>query len=178
MQGEPPVVCLLAGGRATRLPRKLQRRIHGQTLLARVHARFAAHYKVALSTAASDSVPDAGPLGGIVSVFERCEHERIFVVAADMPHADPRRVEQFCAAWSDELQAVVARTPAGWEPLYALYERRAFLHAARSVLRGSRAVTDVVAKLKVLSIDVPAQEAASVNTPQDFEMLLAREVRI
>ena len=54
----------------------------GQFSDAREHNRFP------IPEIIIDSIPDLGPIGGLMSVFEQTDLERFAVIAADMPEAD------------------------------------------------------------------------------------------
>jgi molybdopterin-guanine dinucleotide biosynthesis protein A len=91
-------IVILAGGRATRFPGKLEAAFDGEPLLARVyhHLRGVAPVMIAGCDTFSDRLdalldcpivvdrwPDRGPLGGLLSAAHETHARRIFAVAGD-----------------------------------------------------------------------------------------------
>ena len=70
----------------------------------------------------SDLVKQMGPLGGIYSALRNARHERVFVLACDMPDLDPRILDLLLEHVGSEL--VVPTWRSGHrEPLCSLYSR-------------------------------------------------------
>ena len=191
-------IVLLAGGLATRLPDKLALPIEGEPMLARVYRRLAAggrHCIISTRTPAAalgfaalgspaqfviDEYPDAGPLGGLVSGAAHVRTPLFFAAAGDMPNIDASFVDalaqEFDAAAGSgtKPEAVVPTWPDGKrEPLAAVYDTHAFLHAGRQMLAaGERKVMAAVDTLKVIAYAVQAEDEvklANVNTRSDYE---------
>jgi len=142
-------VVILAGGEATRFPGKLASDAGGIPLLLRVYRNVRAIGPVYVSanavfgenvareldcTIVPDDRPGRGPLGGLVSTFERVCEERCFVVAGDAPFVDASVYQHLLQAWSEDVAAVVAERSWPLDPLFPLYSRGAFLSPARPVL--------------------------------------------
>lgn len=179
-------VCILAGGQATRLPRKLERHIAGTPLLARVYANVRGEFPVYLAANGSfspeldatfecpvviDRWPGRGPLGGLLSAFGEMREDRAFVVAGDAPGVGRAALHALRAAWRAGDGAVVAESSGKLEPLVALYDRRAFLEAAWPVFKTSASVADVARALHARTVPLPAATVHNVNTPADFEVV-------
>ena len=72
-------------------------------------------------TARKDVVEGKGPLGGIYSALINARYERVFVLACDMPHLDPRVLSLLL---EHEGNIVVPRWRSGYlEPLCSLYSK-------------------------------------------------------
>jgi molybdopterin-guanine dinucleotide biosynthesis protein A len=179
-------VLILAGGSATRLPRKLELDARGVPLIVRVYRNCSGRWPVTLSGAAlnagtraqiaapfiADRSPGQGPLGGIVSSFEQLAHERVFIVAGDLPNVTVRELGRLLAAWQAGDRAVVASGEAGIEPLVALYDRAAFLQAAAPIEARGGGVREVAAKLNARRVPFASTTLTNVNTPADYEHAL------
>ncbi|MBC5816176.1 MAG: molybdenum cofactor guanylyltransferase [Candidatus Eremiobacteraeota bacterium] len=179
-------ICILAGGEATRLPRKLERTVGSKPLLARVYENLKGPYPVYISAKSTfspaldavlgcpliiDRWARRGPLAGILTVFSEVMHERMFVCAADAPFVDIAAVQTLAQSWQPEDQAVAA------EPLLAIYQREAFLNEGLAVLlRGSGAVKDVTRKLRMRTVGLPARTSINMNTEADFKNIRKYEV--
>lgn len=185
-------IVLLAGGRATRLPGKLDLRIGDESMLERVARRLrlsgcplvlsvrsAAPLAGALTDVPhiSDAYADAGPLGGLASAAAHVTTPLLFAAAADLPHLDARAIDAVVQRYEAEtapVEAVVPRHPDGTiEPLAALYDTHALRASAeRAIANGRLRVSDTLRSLRVVYHEIPAVEESlyhNVNTAEDFE---------
>lgn len=181
-------VVILAGGDATRFPGKLEQLWGGEPLLLRVYRNvrdvgpvvvsakgaFSAAIEQALDCpVAIDRVPGCGPLGGLRTAFGTVRTRRVFVVAGDAPFVDAAVFAELNAHCRDGVDAVVARNAAGVnEPLCAIYDRAAFLSAAETLHSPSAGVRDVLARLRVVAVQMDDPRVlVSINTPADAALL-------
>lgn len=177
-------VVILAGGEATRLPGKLEADAGGLPLIVRVYRNVRAIGPTYVSARGSfaqeiddaltcpvviDRQPQLGPLGGLCSTFAVMRTARVFVVAGDAPFADAGTAAELAAAWTPASEAVVAvNADNRIEPLCAIYDRMAFLREGSQVLTGSRAVRDVVQRLRVRHVSLRNDRALfNINTAAD-----------
>ena len=182
-------VVLLAGGEATRLPRKLERTDAGDPLIVRAYERFASSYPVVVSASATfapeidarlecpvviDRWTRRGPLAGMLSAFSTVRTPLACAIAADLPDVDASIVRALCDAFDATADAVVPSHERGIEPLCALYDRAAFERVALPVLvDGTAAVRDALAQLRVRTVDMPAHLFANINTHADWARAFA-----
>jgi molybdopterin-guanine dinucleotide biosynthesis protein A len=135
-----------------------------------------------------DTIKGAGPMSGIVSVFEATGAEELFVAACDMPFIKAE-VVQYILDNRDRQRgrATVCMMNKRAQPLLAVYTR-SLLGGMRERLAMGRyslmwAVEEMEAKLlkeeSLRAIDPEGISFANVNTPADFEkiMLLASKAR-
>jgi hypothetical protein len=116
----------------------------------------------------SDRYPGEGPLGGILTAFEGCRTELVFVVACDLPWI----TEAVFASLMDHLGAndvALARTDHP-EPMCGLWR----VSTCRGVIErafagGERAVHRVLTGLRVAEATVDAAALRNVNTPGDLD---------
>ncbi len=183
-------VVILAGGRASRLPGKLELDAGGVPLILRVYQNLAGAGPVYISASRSfpreidmaldcpviiDRWPHRGPLAGLYCAFEYVTQPRVFVVAGDAPFVTQAVAAQLEAHWEAGTQAVVPVNAAGrLEPLCALYDRVAFLQAASGILaHGSGGVAAVVERLRARRVRLSDERVfANVNTPADRRAFL------
>ncbi|MDP9017161.1 MAG: molybdenum cofactor guanylyltransferase [Candidatus Eremiobacteraeota bacterium] len=179
-------VCILAGGQASRLDRKLERPLRGTPLIARVYGNVCGPYPIYISARATfpaeidaqlncpliiDRWNARGPLSGLLTVFQEVVHTRMFVIAGDAPFVDRSTLEALRAAWQDGDEAVVA------DPLVALYDRAAFIREALPVFHdGSASVKDVLRKLSARPLPVPKRTLTNINTLSDLKSFEKYEV--
>jgi molybdopterin-guanine dinucleotide biosynthesis protein A len=179
-------VVVLAGGRATRLPGKLERSIDGEPMLERVcrNARAlgfpvylagSGEFSPALARGLNlpmlhDRWPGAGPLRALFSAADALDCERIFALAGDEVCAGVALFRALEAAWRDGDEAVVPRHDARIEPLAAIYSRHALVREAGELLaRRDEAMHALIARLQTRLVDVSGEHFANVNTPEDAE---------
>lgn len=180
-------IVILAGGRATRFPGKLEATLDGEPLLARVyrHVRNIAPTMIAGRDTFSgaldalldcpivvDRWPDRGPLGGLLSAAHETTASRVFALAGDAPLVTGDIVNVLLAAWHDGDEAVVPDHDGRLEPLAALYQREALMREAWECLHGEdRSMHALLARLRVRRVTCDAAVFANVNTSADLAQL-------
>jgi len=124
----------------------------------------------------ADAVPGAGPLGGLYSALLDAAHERVLILACDLPFVTAALLQRLVeeSGTGQEIDAVVPRSARGLEPLCALYMTRAAGAVRARIDRGDLRVAGLLADLRVreLGPEVLAPYDAgslfeNVNTPHD-----------
>ena len=177
------VIILLAGGRATRLPGKLDINIGGMPLLARVYENVRGVAPVIVAGGAFspdvdarldcpivvDLWPNTGPLGGLLSACMQTRAERIFAIAGDAPRITADLLRMLSDAWEPGDEAVVPAHGDRLEPLAALYARDALEREGHDVLHGDRSMHSLISRLNVRRIPMPPDVFLNINTPADLK---------
>ena len=125
----------------------------------------------------ADAIAGAGALGGLYSALLDARHDRVLILACDLPFVSGallRRLVAEGAAAGGGVDAIVPRSTRGLEPLCALYHRRAAAAARARIERGDLKVVGLLDDLTVLELG-PEKLApydrgslfANVNTPHD-----------
>ena len=183
---------ILAGGRASRLggadkaslvvggARIVERQLAalaGLTDDVRIVANDAARYGDLGVRVVPDAIAGAGPLGGVYTALIDARHERVLVLAGDLPFVTAAFLERLAAEsrTGEEVEAVVPRTRRGLEPLCAIYSRGCAGRARTLIARGELRMTAFVADLHVRELGhqalAPYDEETlfdNVNTPHDY----------
>lgn len=178
-------VVILAGGRATRLPGKLERDFGGEPLLGRVYhnVRDFAPVIVAGAGSLNDSVdamldcpividrwPARGPLGGLLSASAETSAEHIFAVAGDAPNVTSEMLERLANAWQPGDEAVVPEHDGRAEPLAALYSKAALEREGYALLASDDAsMHALLRRLHVRRVPLPANYFLNINTVADLK---------
>ncbi|MBV8285270.1 MAG: molybdenum cofactor guanylyltransferase [Candidatus Eremiobacteraeota bacterium] len=193
MADRPDVaIVLLAGGRASRFPGKLESLVDGEPMLLRAYrAARTTGFPVLIATkgafgSAVDRLLDApvaidrwahgGPLRALHSACGALANEWVFALAADAPRIDAPLIERIVSAREPGDTAVVPRHDGRIEPLAALYHRPSLLHESFTLFGQSNdAMHELIDRLKTRFIDLPAAYFANVNTPADLAALSERQ---
>ena len=124
----------------------------------------------------ADAVPGAGPLGGLYTALLDASHDRVVILACDLPFVTAALFERLAAEsrTGQEIDAVVPRSARGLEPLCALYRPRCAAAARARIDRGDLRVAGLLADLRVRELGpdalAPDNEGSlfeNVNTPHD-----------
>jgi len=122
-----------------------------------------------------DRWPDVGPLGGLATALLTATTDRVLVLACDLPCVTTRFLA-FLANVDSDATAVVPVCDGRWQPLCAIYAKRAADTFVTALSRGDRAVASVVSQLRPRLIghdewapfDRTGILLANVNTPDDL----------
>jgi len=125
-----------------------------------------------------DLVPAMGPLGGIFSALSHATHDRVFVVACDMPFLDPRIFNELVMAGDADI--VVPRWRDGrTEPLCAIYAKTVTPIARRLLDGGQTRVAGLFHRVEgtvYLPIDELIEQGRlnrdcffNINEPKDLQ---------
>lgn len=135
-----------------------------------------------------DELPGRGPLSAILNGLNRSRREFNLFLSCDLPFMPPRFL-RYLARHAIECQAdvTVPETPSeGYQPLAAIYRRRARPAIRRVLPEGRNKVTSFFPNVKVRVLKWPELARAgfqpfifdNLNTPEDYERALRRMTRI
>lgn len=146
----------------------------------RIIANDASRYADLGRRVIGDAIAGAGPMGGLYTALLDARHDRVIVLACDLPFVSAALVERLVTEGDDtrageEIDAVVPRTTRGLEPLCAVYRTRCAPLVGAHIARGERRMTALLANLAVRDVYCDAlaphgDEALfqNVNTPHDY----------
>lgn len=126
----------------------------------------------------ADRFPGGGVLGGIATGLAAAAHDRVLVVACDMPflRAD---VLRFLVERGEGWDAVVPRVRERYETLHALYTKACVAPIERALAAGEMRVISFLGGVRVRSvgeaelraIDPDLRSITNVNTPEELAAL-------
>jgi molybdopterin-guanine dinucleotide biosynthesis protein A len=124
-----------------------------------------------------DRIAGAGPLAGLDAALMAARHDRVLLLACDMPHLTPAFLADLVGRLGD-ADAVVPSTERGYHPLCAVYARRCHPVAARHLAERRLKMMDLLNAVRTLEMREPelapyggARLLANVNTPADLDGL-------
>ncbi len=131
-----------------------------------------------------DRLPGKGPLGGIYTAVSSSAFPYTFCIACDMPLANPALIAYLCeqAAGYD---AVVPRTPDGYQPLHAVYGKGCLPHL-EAMLRADQLKVEalfpalrvrVVEGSELARLDAGLTSFTNVNSPGELDAALRLATR-
>jgi molybdopterin-guanine dinucleotide biosynthesis protein A len=182
---------ILAGGQSSRMGRdKAMLAPGGTPLLLRTAALLATlavppiiigppeRYSALGYRVVSDDTPSIGPLGGIATALRHSNQSWNLIVGCDMPFLTSQWLDYLVTrAIESNSDAVISQSPAGLEPLCAMYRKTCVTPIQAAIAQGTRKVTEAFAALKLEVITPqewkPFDESGhlfkNMNTPKDFE---------
>jgi molybdenum cofactor guanylyltransferase len=187
----------LAGGASRRMGRpKHQLILEGETLLTRAvrcaHSVAACVYILGPANlvrgtdliALPDELPGTGPLGAIYTGLIHTRTEFNIFLSCDVPFMQVRFLRYLARlALESGADVTLAITPChGYQPLSAIYRRRALPAVRRSLAAGRNKVTSVLARVHVCLVGCAELARAgfrppifdNLNTPEDYQRALKR----
>ena len=188
------IAVILAGGDNTRFPiPKGLIEIRGQKIIQRHAEVFRAlgirtvistnqpeHYGFMDLELIADTVERAGPMSGIVSVFDATGADEIIVAACDMPFIKPEMIQYIVDNKSGE--ATVPCPGGKPEPLLAVYTSEAAQKMRRRIQEGRASIRRLIETLdarlisaeEINMIDPAGDSFVNINTPEDYAQALER----
>jgi molybdopterin-guanine dinucleotide biosynthesis protein A len=187
---------VLCGGQSRRMGRdKALIELDGESLVARATRTLAAVCdEVWLATGSTpryvdlglhsvlDALEGAGPLAGLTAALGELDREWLAVLACDLPQVDARLFADLRDhARRENLDACLAETPGGREPLCAVYRRSCAPAAQRALASGERRMVsfwEASTDLKVGTLRARCGDPGlNLNTPQDLERALGEALQ-
>jgi molybdopterin-guanine dinucleotide biosynthesis protein A len=177
---------IFVGGRSTRMggrPKGLLRASSGETVVERWSSIFAALSIPAVLVGENpayarfgieqlaDAVPEIGPMGGLLALFERARSGFALAVACDMPFVSLALVERL-ARHPSAAAAVAPRTDGVWQTLFSRFRVADALAPAREqVSRRVHSMQRLFDALDATPLEIDARERAELadwDTPEDI----------
>ncbi|MDR1065631.1 MAG: molybdenum cofactor guanylyltransferase [Oscillospiraceae bacterium] len=179
-------IIILAGGRSRRMGRdKLLLEFMGETLINRAYRRFSEEFeRVYISIAGAgappgfiggaervieDIHPGLGPVSGLHAALTR--FDSAFLVAADMPLAEPRAARELINKLPG-YAAAAARSLGRTEPLFAAYSKAALPAAEVAIASGDHSLHRLLARVTARYVETRPETLLNVNFPEDYARLI------
>jgi len=164
-------ICILAGGLSTRMGRdKARMRLGGKTLLRRVRD-IAGQTPWPVRVIRRDLVARCGPLGGVYTVLQTTQAERVLFLACDMPFITVELIERLIASRPSKTGAIFTRDSAAGQVGFPFILRRDLLAKVERQLAERRHSLQTLAeqcRAKILAVRSAGVLLHNVNTPDDW----------
>lgn len=176
---------ILAGGKSRRMGTdKAQLKIAGQSLFERslqlLQSFFAtiiiAGDRPDLARPGIPAIADLYPgsaLGGLHTGLKSASTDWIFVAPCDMPYSDTRIVTALLQN-REGVDAVVPRTPGGYEPVFALYHKNCLPQMEVMLQQNQLRIYDFYQRISIHYLDPPQlpegwqRALLNINTPEQL----------
>ena len=130
----------------------------------------------------ADIMANAGPLAGVAGALRRCATSHLVVLAIDLPNMTADFLRGLLVECTEE-QGIVPCSPAGFEPLAAVYPADCAALAMHLLRRGEYSMQQFVqlaiAQGRMCPREIAPNESElflNLNTPADYERFRDREV--
>jgi len=131
------------------------------------------------TTTVYDLHQGVGPLGGLHAGLLASPDETNFVIACDMPFANPE-LARYILSQLAGYDAVIPMLETGLEPLHAAYRKTCLAEIERSIAAGKLKMRSALERLHVHYLpehetrkhDPALLSFTNVNTPEDYERAL------
>lgn len=187
---------ILAGGRSTRMgENKALLEFEGESLIQRAVRRLGEVFSEVLIVGGGsgeysglgvpevrDIFPGRGPLGGLHAGLRNSGHPYCFLVACDMPFAEPLMAGFFLEK-AQGAEVVVPRVGGHYEPLHTLYHRDCLPEIEAQLAGGDVRIIGFYNRVKTTEIHEAElrdrfgaldRVFSNINTPDDYRRALKK----
>lgn len=179
---------LLAGGKSRRMGMdKARLEIDGEMLFVRSLSLLQRYFPTVLIAGDRPDLaqpgvrilPDIYPgsaLGGLYTGLQAAQTDWIFVAPCDMPYPDDR-LAKLLLDQRNGFDAVVPRTPNGYEPVFAVYHRNCLPHMEEMLRNNQPRIYDFYQLISIRYLDwhqMPdgwERALLNLNHPEQLEMI-------
>ena len=124
-----------------------------------------------------DQAEESSPMIALASILKTIETEAVFILGVDLPFVDNAIIQKLLRAFAGhpEAEAVVPVTPAGTEPLCAIYTQAIRPKIETGIRAGNHRLQSLFEEGKTLWI--PFEDTtpfANLNRPEEYEKAVRR----
>ena len=117
-----------------------------------------------------DKYTESSPLVGIISIFENLNVEEVFILSVDAPFVNKETIQKILEHDESSLDAIVAQSPNGVQPLCGLYKRSILPLAYLQLKKGHHRLGELLHLAKTLFVkfdeDIPF---TNLKHPQEYQ---------
>ena len=115
------------------------------------------------------------PTAGFVTVFQELNDERLFILSVDTPFVTDKEIAKLLENDNVELDAVIAKTLSGSQPMCGIYHRSLLPAFMRMLKENNHRLGQVLKVSKSKFVMFEEEEAfANLNHPEEYEVARRR----
>ena len=117
-----------------------------------------------------DTSMQSSPLVGLISVFETLKAEELFILSVDAPFVDEHIIKKLLDHNKSSLDAMVAQSPSGIQPLCGLYKSSILPLAYEQLKKGNHKLGDLLDLARTLFVRFDEDSPfTNLNHPQEYK---------
>ena len=117
-----------------------------------------------------DTFKETSPLVGLISIFETLEIDEVFILSVDAPFVNEEIIKNLMEHNESILDAIVAQSPSGLQPLCGLYKRSILPLAYAQLEKENHKLADLLrlasTRFVVFEEDRPF---TNLNHPEEYQ---------
>ncbi|MCP4259697.1 MAG: NTP transferase domain-containing protein [Planctomycetes bacterium] len=179
----PATAIILAGGNSSRMGQdKNMLPINERPMIEHIYKQLGPYFSQIIisandkarfsfinTTVIQDEVVGKGPLMGITSALRASKNDVNFVIACDIPEVDISLVRTMLRQIGDYDAVIPKVGPSHYEPLFAVYSKKALSLLDKALKSGICRVIDVLNLCNVMYIDLSSRHFTNINTMDDYQ---------
>jgi len=121
-----------------------------------------------------DNYIDSSPLVAILSIFETLEIERLFILSVDAPFVDEEVIQKIIEEDTEDVDAIVANSPSGLQPLCGLYKKSIVKLAQQQYNKKNHKLKDLLSLARTKTVEFSEDTPfTNLNHPEEYTKALA-----
>lgn len=188
---------VLAGGESRRMKKdKMTLRFGAESFLESAVNRFSKYFDtVVVSVADPDKYPEiraphivdiykgCGPLSGLHAALTTTDDEGVFLVAADLPYADPSAAKRIVELAGASDICIMVDSKARYEPLFGYYKKTILPQIENNLRAGNYKIAELFNQSTIRLVTISELGSLwhdklllNVNYPDDYEKLTQENI--
>lgn len=120
-----------------------------------------------------DNYKENSPLVGLISIFETLDVEEVFILSVDAPFVDRNTIKKLLAHNESALDAIIAQSPSGVQPLCGLYKKSILPLAYVQLKKGNHRLVDLLHLAHTLFVHFDEDRPfMNLNHPEEYKKAL------
>lgn len=117
-----------------------------------------------------DIYEETSPLVGLISVFERLPIDEVFILSVDAPFVTEKIINQLLAHDKGSLDAVIAKSHSGIQPLCGVYKRSILPLSYAQLEKKNHKLSDLLHLARTSFVPFEEDEPfANLNHPREYQ---------
>jgi molybdopterin-guanine dinucleotide biosynthesis protein A len=110
------------------------------------------------------------PLVGIISIFETLKTEEVFILSVDAPFVNKDTIQKILEHNNNSLDAIVAQSPNGVQPLCGLYKKSILPLAYAQLEKENHRLNDLLGLAHTYFVQFEEERPfTNLNHPEEYQ---------